>query len=74
LKSDENCLFVPARILFKTSGDKSCRSPTFNGIFEVHPESWQNGYCTGLEKRHPQGFGGSKEPFPPVIMQFDIPT
>jgi hypothetical protein len=22
-------------------------------------ESWQNGYCTGLENRRPQGLGGS---------------
>ncbi len=23
-------------------------------------ESWQNGYCTGLENRRPQGLGGSQ--------------
>jgi hypothetical protein len=22
-------------------------------------ESWQNGYCTGLENRRPKGLGGS---------------
>jgi hypothetical protein len=26
---------------------------------ENNMESWQNGYCTGLENRRPQGLGGS---------------
>ena len=28
-------------------------------IREFRKESWQNGYCTGLENRRPQGLGGS---------------
>ena len=26
---------------------------------ETMMESWQNGYCTGLENRRPKGLGGS---------------
>ena len=26
---------------------------------KIGTESWQNGYCTGLENRRPQGLGGS---------------
>jgi hypothetical protein len=28
-------------------------------LYYVCTESWQNGYCTGLENRRPQGLGGS---------------
>ena len=36
-------------------------------------ESWQNGYCTGLENRRPQGLGGSN-PSLSAHGRFDILT
>ena len=35
------------------------------GCLDLTAEGWQNGYCTGLENRRPQGLGGSN-PSPSV--------
>ena len=35
------------------------KAPQVPWDVDFTPESWQNGYCTGLENRRPQGLGGS---------------
>lgn len=35
-----------------------------------YAESWQNGYCTGLENRRPKGHGGSN----PSLSAINTPT
>ena len=35
-------------------------------------ESWQNGYCTGLENRRPQGLGGSNPSLSAVNVEVEL--